>query len=320
MQRHYVNVKNNCILYLKYKLKPVYTMRKPMVVVVSLLAGMFFLTACQKEYSVEVNRNAAEGSLQDSTGNCLQDSVVGTYYNGVTPGSDTAYIQVKVNVTKPGSYTIYTNKQNGLSFSDSGYFSATGLTTIKLKPTGAPILPGGPFDFNVTFDSTVCYFTLNVKDSTGLNGNNNGGGGSGGSGGITTGLNSWQFTTPAGIFSGHAAATYSNITGYNILTVQGTTGDSSFTIRLQMSSSTPQTGTFTTNGYGPDEFSLYDASSKVIYKAGLGANASDVLITIVISSYDASSKEMKATFSGTAKDVSGNTVNVTDGAFDVTVN
>lgn len=297
-------------------------MRKPMVVVLSLLAGMFiFLAACQKEYSVEVIKNGAEGSLQDSTGNCLQDSIAGTYYNGVTPGRDTAYLQVVVNVTKAGTYTIYTDKQNGMSFSDSGFFNATGLTTIKLKPIGAPILPGS-FDYNVTFDSTVCYFTLTVQDSTGtgLGGNTGGGTGSGGSGSVTTGLNSWQFTTPAGTFSGEAAAAMSNVSTFHVLGIQGATGDSSFVMSLQMPGETPQTGTYTTNGYAPNAFALTNSSGNFIYKAGLAVSASDVTITIIISSYDTTTKEMKGTFSGTAKDASGNTVNVTGGAFDVTVN
>jgi len=295
-------------------------MRKPMLVVLSLLAGMFVFFACQKEYSIEVIKNGAEGSLQDSTGNCLEESVVGTYYGGVTPGSDTAYLQVKVNVTKTGSYIVYSDKQNGMSFSDSGYFSATGITTIKLKPIGAPILPGS-FDYNVTFDSTVCYFTLAVQDSTGLGlgGNPGGGGVIGGGGTSTAGIDSFMFVSPLGTFRGEAEAAVSSIGGFNILAIQGTTGDSTFTLSMQMGSATPQPGTYTTSSYAPNAFAFTDASAAFIYKAGLALGASDAVITIVITSYDATTKELKGTFSGKAKNASGSNVDITNGSFDVTV-
>lgn len=297
-------------------------MHKPMVVMLTLLAGMFvFLMACQKEYSVEVTKIGAEGSLQDSTGNCLQDSVVGTYYGGVTPGRDTAYLQVKVNVTKTGSYTIYSDKQNGMSFSDSGYFSATGLTTIMLKPIGSPILPGS-FDYNVTFDSTVCYFTLAVQDSTGTGlggGSNPGGGGTGGGG--TVGADSWQFTTPAGTYTGSGTGLVVAAGGINLLGVSGANAaqDTLFSISIQISGATPpSSGTFNTNS-GINTFSLTAASSSTtpVYQAN--PTTSGVNVATTITSYDAATKRLKGTFSGTAKDKSGNNVNITNGSFDVTI-
>ena len=63
----------------------------------------------------------AEGSLTDSSGICTPGTVHGTFYTGVTPGSDTAYVQVQVNVTKTGSYSISSNFQNGYEFADSGF-------------------------------------------------------------------------------------------------------------------------------------------------------------------------------------------------------
>src|SRR5690242_9024782 len=102
---------------------------------------LFF--SCQKDFSVEVgNTLVGAGSLWDSVGNCLPDTVIGTFYNGVTPGSDTAYVEIQVNVTQTGSYNITTTLplQNGFEFADSGFFSNTGINIIRLKPIGTPIL------------------------------------------------------------------------------------------------------------------------------------------------------------------------------------
>src|SRR5947207_2228860 len=87
--------------------------------------GCFFLLfSCQKEYSFEKEATVvgAKGSLKDSLGNCLPDSVHGTFYNGVTPGGDTAFVEIQVNVDSTGSYNISTDLQNGFMFKDSNYF------------------------------------------------------------------------------------------------------------------------------------------------------------------------------------------------------
>src|SRR4051812_6084869 len=103
--------------------------------------GVIF-NSCQKEFSLEnpVSKADAKGSLTDSLGNCLYDSVHGTFYDGVAPGGDTAYVEVKVQVDSVGNYRIYTDFQNGFMFADSGFFNATGINTIKLKPIGTPLL------------------------------------------------------------------------------------------------------------------------------------------------------------------------------------
>src|SRR3954463_15461616 len=143
--------------------------------------GFFFLFfSCQKEYSLEQETSVgvAKGSLKDSLGNCLPDSLHGTFYNGVTPGGDTAFVDIQVNVDSVGNYRIYTDLQNGFMFADSGFFNTTGITTVRLKPIGTPILNIST-NFTVTFDTTACGFTVNVQDSTGtgLGGGGNSGGG-----------------------------------------------------------------------------------------------------------------------------------------------
>src|SRR6476620_992204 len=108
-----------------------------------IVTSCFFLfLSCQKEYSYEQKATIGEakGSLKDSLGNCLPNSVHGTFYNGVNPGSDTAFVEIQVNVDSAGNYRIYTDLQNGFMFADSGFFNTTGIATVRLKPIGTPIL------------------------------------------------------------------------------------------------------------------------------------------------------------------------------------
>ena len=290
-------------------MKPVPVMR-----LLILLAGFcLILAACQKEYSTEFPRGlAAEGSLQDSTGNCMHDSIVGTFYGGVEPGRDTAYILVKVNVTNTGSYSIYTDTQDGFYFSDSGYFSARGLNTIKLKPVGTPII-AGPYSFNITFDSTVCSFNLNVQDSTGT--------GLGGGGGTVTDPNSndsaWKFTGPVGSYHGPVDTAFTSDTlGVHYLNIIGftsATGDTAWQVGVAFSSTNVTPGSYSSKSFALFRFT--DATNgNVIYSADPTTTA-NVTTIITINTYDATTKVVTGTFSGTAADSGGNVVTITGGAF-----
>ncbi|HVX24961.1 MAG TPA: hypothetical protein VHB70_01370, partial [Parafilimonas sp.] len=62
-------------------------MKKIFGLVLLTICSAIVFFSCQKDFSVEtVSMQSASGSLWDSTGNCLPDTVVGTFYNGVTPG------------------------------------------------------------------------------------------------------------------------------------------------------------------------------------------------------------------------------------------
>ena len=84
-----------------------------------ILAFILFIIpfSCQKEFSRE--NHIAKGTLKDVSGTCFPSTVHGKFYNGVTPDGNTTYVEVKVNVTKTGSYSIFTDIQNGLRFADS---------------------------------------------------------------------------------------------------------------------------------------------------------------------------------------------------------
>jgi hypothetical protein len=132
-----------------------------------LLTGIFMLAACQKEYSLETGSlgGMAVGTLRDSLADCKPITIRGLYFADSTV-TDSNYVVVQVNITTPGSYVISTDRQNGLSFRDSGYFSSAGIINVKLKATGRPLLPVTS-DFTVTFDTSFCLFSIAVLPKTG---------------------------------------------------------------------------------------------------------------------------------------------------------
>src|ERR1700716_537977 len=79
--------------------------------------------SCQRELSFE-NGQQAKGSLKsDVTGDCLPKNIAGTYIVGKNLG-DTNYIEVDVNVTQTGNYTILTDTVNGYTFKGRGNFTS----------------------------------------------------------------------------------------------------------------------------------------------------------------------------------------------------
>jgi hypothetical protein len=294
-------------------------MKRNTLFVLSLLCIVFFVYSCSKELSLEnsISTTVAEGSLWDTAGSCLPDSVYGTYYTGVQPGADTAYIEIQVDVAVAGAYNISTDLQNGFMFSDSGFFAATGINTIQLKPIGTPILIQ-PTVFTVSFDSTTCFLAVNVLDSTGL--------GLGGTDtipipGDSTNLSdtAWQFSVGAGYY--HGQIDYAFVTdtlGLKFLTILGTdvpTGDTVFSTGIFFTD-TVGTGTFTTDLQATVSLTTIDQSSNyiTIYEANAGT-ASLGITTITITSYDAATGIITGSFSGTAKDVDGNAVTISNGSF-----
>lgn len=127
-----------------------------------LMAGIF-LVSCQKEYSEENGGagGAATGTLKAAgTGECLPSSVHGNFVAG-TALAATHYINVDVDITTIGTYTITTDVVNGYSFSASGIATATGVQTIKLAASGTPTAAGAN-TFTVKFGTSQCNIVVDV--------------------------------------------------------------------------------------------------------------------------------------------------------------
>lgn len=283
---------------------------------------LFIFFSCQKEISLETgNTQIAAGSLTDSNGNCLPDTVIGTFYNGVTPGSDTAYVEIQVNVTQTGSYSIYSDLENGFEFADSGVFTTTGINTIRLKPIGTPIVNVSTL-FNINFDTTFCSFTVNVQDSTGtgLGGTDTTGSGDPDTT-VNIGDNAWQFATSSHVFQGSLInAQYGPATiGTQLFLVgqmQSNSPDTSFGLTVQFPGNTLDTGLYQTSFAGTNFALTKTVSGDIIFAANV---TSSQVVSIHIISYDAVTKIVSGTFSGTAYDFNGSDVPVLGGAFKATV-
>lgn len=127
--------------------------------ILALIGIMFFFSSCQKEKSLELG-NPAEGSLQDDLGDCLPKNINGNYIASQAL-IDSNYIEVTLNVDKPGYFSIFTDTVNGYSFKAQGNFSDTGTNVVRLRGTGTPAAAGSDA-FTVFFDSSFCPIAVNV--------------------------------------------------------------------------------------------------------------------------------------------------------------
>lgn len=106
----------------------------------------------------------ASGTLGGGGGNCTNFAIAGVYKQGIALDA-TNTVQIQVNVATLGSYNITTNTVDGITFSSSGIFTATGVQTIFLNGGGTPI-NAGLHTFTVTFGTSNCTFTITFLQGT----------------------------------------------------------------------------------------------------------------------------------------------------------
>lgn len=157
--------------------------------------------ACQKEKSFEKGTVAlSAGSLKSATtGDCLGNIVSGIYKKDSSLNS-TNFVEVQIDVTKPGFYEVTTDTVNGFYFKASGTFNSVGLDTVRLQGSGSPVASGTNI-FTVSYDSTQCTFSVPTLD-----------GGSGGTSVFTLAgsPNACTGASVQGIFTAGVAASSSN--------------------------------------------------------------------------------------------------------------
>lgn len=90
--------------------------------------------------------------------NCTAPAIRGIYSSGIGLGPGN-YVDLAVNVTSPGAYTINTNNANGIAFSGSGVFSAPGAKVVRLIGNGTPTAAGS---FVYTPAGNGCSFNITV--------------------------------------------------------------------------------------------------------------------------------------------------------------
>jgi hypothetical protein len=271
------------------------------------ITSLLIFSSCEKELSLETGAGAAglaTGTLKDVLGNCNPSTINGIYKTDSTL-TDSNYVNIQINFATTGSYKIKTDTVNGFYLVDSGFVNSTGLKTIKLKAKGKPILPIIT-DFSVTFSSSFCLLSIPVIGS-----------GSGG-GGINPNLSdtAWMFSEGTTNFNGPIdSAVVMNILGINFLAIEGVTkatGDSTLIIAIALPTPTIQTGTYLTST-GASLLDFSDALGATIYEADntvVGAN-----VTIIITSYNSTTKIVEGTYSGTVNKVGTGIVTLSNGKF-----
>ncbi len=126
--------------------------------------SMLILWSCEKEFSVEDVGGVATGTLKaDGFGDCLPSSVNGIFKKDSTLGSGN-YLDVQLNLTTGGSYTLVSDTINGYYFRGSGS-AAPGLQTVRLRAVGKPLAPGTN-EFRIRFGASECFLTVTVLNST----------------------------------------------------------------------------------------------------------------------------------------------------------
>ena len=97
-------------------------------------------TAVVSTWTSTVGCSVGAGTNNSPAG-VIRGGVNETMVQGVAAPA-TASITLVANVSTAGTYTIFTNTINGVTFSAAGTFGATGNQTVTLTPTGTPTLAG----------------------------------------------------------------------------------------------------------------------------------------------------------------------------------
>lgn len=102
----------------------------------------------------------ASFTFKDAQGNCMSDTVNGSYVKDIV--IDTfANLIVTVNVDTAGTFTIATDKVNGYQFLATGTFINTGIQTVKLTAAGTPVNAGTDV-FTLKNKASQCTFPVTV--------------------------------------------------------------------------------------------------------------------------------------------------------------
>lgn len=130
--------------------------------------SLLVLIGCQKEKSLETGNGGGTGSagtavftLVPTGGNCSDALTTGVFVAG-TAVAATDFVIVTVDVSKAGTWNYSTGTVNGLSFSGSGTFAATGNQVISLQASGKPTAAENT-TFPLNIGGVTCSFVITVN-------------------------------------------------------------------------------------------------------------------------------------------------------------
>ena len=139
--------------------------KRPFLLLLSSLIFLF-IYSCKKEFSFENGQRSHGRLAADGSGNCAPINAAGNFILGHSL-NDSNFLEVSVDVTSPGSYSIHSDTVNGYYFKTSGNFPDTGRITVRLPGTGTPVSRGVDH-FTVSYDSSICSATVTVLNNVPL--------------------------------------------------------------------------------------------------------------------------------------------------------
>lgn len=129
---------------------------------------LFAISSCKKETAnppvtnppVTPEPTTAVFTLLDGAGNCNTIRVEGAYISG-EPLNANNRLELQVNVTTAGTYSLSVNSGNGYGFSASGTFTATGSQQLILSGSGTPVNTTIN-NLSITSQGSTCSFAIEV--------------------------------------------------------------------------------------------------------------------------------------------------------------
>ena len=118
-----------------------------------------FLAACQKEPTVTAS--PAKGDLKFlGSGECNPMIINGSYKKDTLLTADN-YIDIQIEFTETGTYSIATDTINAYYFTNSGFITDRGSQTIRLQGAGRPYAVSMD-TFHINFDGKSCVAGITV--------------------------------------------------------------------------------------------------------------------------------------------------------------
>jgi hypothetical protein len=249
-------------------------------------------------------------SLQTSGTNCMDAAVTGSYTKAVALNS-TNKVDIKVNVTTIGSYSVSTTATNGMTFSGSGAFSTTGVQSITLTGSGTPVTDGS-IVIPVAVGTSACSFTVMVNAST--------------TNPPPTSTYKWKFTSAGathqgtvdddGVLEVIAVTPTVNITAISFFG-SNTAGDTSIALAIaDLNNVINANETYVSTSTSSNSAAIEIDYAGTLYTAD--PQTTGATVTITVTSHNATTKLLAGTFSGTLKNpTNGQLITITNGQFNI---
>ena len=235
------------------------------------------------------------GSAAQYTIDCLSVTPNGSYDEGVALGPSNT-VDLDLNVTTPGVYSISVGPINGMTFAASGTFASAGPASITLQGSGTPANDG---TFTFTLPGS-CTFDIDVNAGATID---------------------WKFNDGATLVQG--SFDFGDLQTVSVppfvltnFLYSGSNANADFTLILadvaggitngeQYSTTSPTANNVV--------FDVTDGSGNTLYEAN--NQIAGLTFKVTVTSHNTATKTMTGTFSGTVKDGAGNTKTITNGTF-----